>query len=133
MQENALRYTLLVTQGVYGRQGGATALRFAKAVVDSGHRLQMVFFYQDGVSHANHLVSPASDEESLYQGWCQLSQSSACSLAVCVAAAERRGVVDETVAQQHQLANFNMQAPFRMAGLAELTAAMLDSDRVVQL
>ncbi|MFM2485516.1 sulfurtransferase complex subunit TusD [Celerinatantimonas yamalensis] len=128
-----LRYTLLVTQPAYGRQGGTTALRFANSVYEAGHQLETVFFYLDGVSHANYLLSPASDEINLYARWCALAQRSGCSLLVCVSAAERRGVIGKAHASLNGWPHYNLQSPFIIAGLAELSIAMLQSDRVVQL
>lgn len=133
MAQTSLTYSLVVTSAVYGQQGGTTALHFANALFDAGHRLHTVFFYQEGVSHGNCFVTPAADEFNIYHGWVELAQKSVCELAVCVAAAERRGVLDEAVAKLHDKTGCNLMPPFRLAGLGEMSAAILDSDRVVQL
>jgi tRNA 2-thiouridine synthesizing protein D len=133
MSASSLVYTLVVTQGPYGHQGGATACRFAESLVTAGHRLHTVFFYLDGAMQGSGLVMPAADEVALLPRWTSLAHQSGCEMAVCVAAAERRGVLDETVAASHGAAHCNLTTPFRLAGLAELTAAMLDSDRVIEL
>lgn len=128
-----LHYTLIVTQAAYGQQGGATALRFAQALCHSGHHLDTVFFYLDGTMHANHLLSPASDEENIHTQWIELSKHRPMQLLVCVSAAERRGIIAQQTALQRHQTHFNIEPPFEIAGLAEMTMAMLKSDRVVQL
>ena len=69
----ALRFALLVTGPCYGTQAAADAYRFACAVIEQGHVLSQVFFYQEGVHNANHLVAPANDETNLQQAWATLA------------------------------------------------------------
>lgn len=128
-----LSYTLLVTQPPYGREGGSTAFRFAREIIKAGHQLETVFFYQDGVQHANMLLYPATDEVNLYQKWCELADNSQCFLQVCVSAAERRGVIGEIQAKTNGWFHFNIEPPFVVAGLAELTIAIQQSDRFLKL
>ena len=53
-------------------------------------------------------------------------------LQVCVAAALRRGVVDEQQAKEQGLLSSNMATKFELSGLGALAQAMLTCDRVVQ-
>ncbi|MFM2475984.1 sulfurtransferase complex subunit TusD [Celerinatantimonas sp. MCCC 1A17872] len=126
----SLTYTLLVTSAAYGQQGSASALRFAKAVSEQGHILKSVFFYLDGTSNANSFLSPASDENDIYKLWCELCEQTKCQLLVCVSAGARRGYIDSSQAKH---AMFNIHEPFQVAGLAEMTIAMQQADRVMQL
>lgn len=127
-----LRFALLVTGAVYGSQTSADAYRFAQAVVAKGHELSCIFFYQAGVSNANNLVLPASDETNLHQAWIELAQQQGIRLEVCVAAALRRGVCDAASATQAQLSHWNLSEPFYLSGLGQLAQAALTADRVVQ-
>jgi tRNA 2-thiouridine synthesizing protein D len=54
-----------------------------------------VFFYREGVHNASALASPPRDEHSLPLAWQQLAQEYQLDLVVCVAAALRRGILDE--------------------------------------
>ena len=54
------------------------------------------------------------------------------TLNICVAAALRRGVVDETEAKRLGLAGANLQSGFNLSGLGSLAEASLTCDRVVQ-
>ena len=128
----ALRFALLVTGPCYGTQAASDAYRFAQAVIEQGHTLSQVFFYQEGVYNANHLVAPASDETNLQQAWTKLALTQGLRLDVCVAAALRRGVCDQVNAEQVGLSQWNLSAPFYLSGLGQLAEAALTADRVVQ-
>lgn len=127
-----LRFALLVTGPCYGSQAAADAYRFASAVIEQGHVLSQVFFYQEGVHNANCLVQPANDETNLQQAWVKLALAHDVILDVCVAAALRRGVSDKNSAKQYGLQQWNLQAPFCLSGLGQLAQAALTADRVVQ-
>lgn len=51
---------------------------------------------------------------------------------MCVAAAMRRGVLDEQEAKGMGRAQFNLEAPFCLSGLGQLAEASLTADRFVQ-
>jgi tRNA 2-thiouridine synthesizing protein D len=128
----SLSYALVVTGDVYGNQATHMALEFAKALAQSEHKLNKVFFYQSGVSQASEFVVPANDELHVVQEWQTLAQQHQFALETCVAAALRRGVVSEDEAKQHQLAAHNVAHSFEQVGLGSLAEALLSYDRVVQ-
>ncbi len=129
---SSLTYTLVVNGSVYGSQSARTAYQFAKALIEQGHTLVSVFFYQDGVTNGTALAVPANDEFDITKAWLMLSQTHQVRLETCVAAALRRGVISEDEAQQHGLAQSNLAKGFVQAGLGSLAEAMLTQDRVVQ-
>ena len=99
-----MRFAIVVTGPAYGTQQASSAFQFAQALIAEGHELSSVFFYmQHGVA-----------------------------LNICVAAALRRGVVDETEAGRLGLASSNLQPGFTLSGLGALAEASLTCDRVVQ-
>ncbi|WP_054177831.1 sulfurtransferase complex subunit TusD [Trabulsiella odontotermitis] len=127
-----MRFALMVTGPAYGTQQASSALQFARALVAQGHELVSVFFYREGVYNANQLTSPASDEFDLVRAWQQLHEQQGVALHICVAAALRRGVTDETEARQLGLPASNLQPGFTLSGLGALAEATLTCDRVVQ-
>lgn len=127
-----LRYTLLVTGPPYGTQQASTAYRFAQACLAAGHGLSQIFFYQAGVLNANSFTAPASDEFDLVAAWQQLARQQGVALLVCSAAASRRGVLDQPQASERGLAQGNLAPGFTLAGLSDLTIAVLNSDRFIQ-
>ncbi|MFI8417375.1 sulfurtransferase complex subunit TusD [Serratia sp. NPDC078593] len=127
-----MTYCLLVTGPAYGSQQASSAYQFAQALLAAGHRLDSVFFYREGVSNANQLTSPASDEFDLVRAWVALAQQHDIALNVCVAAALRRGVTDEQEAQQQNLSAANLQSGFTLSGLGAFAEAALSCDRMLQ-
>ncbi|MGL5153528.1 MAG: DsrE family protein, partial [Aeromonas veronii] len=64
--------------------------------------------------------------------WRELAEEQGIRIDVCVAAAMRRGVLDEQEAKGAGLEHFNLQAPFCLSGLGQLAEAALTADRLVQ-
>ncbi|ASZ50939.1 sulfurtransferase complex subunit TusD [Vibrio parahaemolyticus] len=127
-----LTYTLVVNGSVYGSQSARSAYQFAQAVIEQGHTLVSVFFYQDGVTNGTALSVPANDEFDLTKAWQGLAKEHDVRLETCVAAALRRGIISEDEATQHGLTQNNLAEGFVQAGLGSLAEAMLTQDRVVQ-
>lgn len=132
MEQTPLHFALLVTGPCYGSQSAADAYRFACAVLQQGHLIDSIFFYQDGVGNGNLLTQPAGDEFNLYQAWTELATQHRLSLDVCVAAALRRGMSDVASSHQVGVAQWNVAPPFRLSGLGSLAQAALSADRMVQ-
>ncbi|MCC4237940.1 sulfurtransferase complex subunit TusD [Vibrio anguillarum] len=130
--EPVLSYTLLVNGSVYGTQAARSAYLFACALLEKGHSLKQVFFYQDGVFNGSAITAPANDEFHLVKAWQKLSTEHHVRLETCVAAALRRGIISENEAQQHQLTAYNLAQGFAQTGLGSLAEALLTQDRVVQ-
>lgn len=132
MTFHPLRFALLVTGPCYGTQSAADAYRFALALLGRGHQVDSIFFYREGVYNGNLLQQPAGDEDDLRHAWVELAERHGLVLDLCVAAALRRGLSDESSSRQAGLSQWNVTAPFRLSGLGELARAALCADRVVQ-
>ncbi|MDP8033757.1 sulfurtransferase complex subunit TusD [Pasteurella atlantica] len=124
-----MRYVVAVKSPVYGSQGSALAYQFIKTLLENNYSISQVFFFQEGVSNANRLVNPATDEINLVEKWQYLATSYRLSLHLCIAAAQRRGVVDETTTPLHT--QTNLAEGFVLAGLGEFSQAVLTADRLV--
>ena len=127
-----MKFAILVCAGPYQQQGGDSALQFARAVLAQGHSLARVFFYHDGVNTATRLATTAQDDRDLNAGWRELGAAHGIDLVVCVAAAQRRGIVDANERERHGKDVDNLAQGFRIAGLGQLVEAALDADRFVQ-
>lgn len=108
-----------------------SAYRFAQTVVDQGHTLVRVFFYQDGVYNGNDLPCPPQDELNMTLKWQLLADTSDVDLCVCVAAAIRRGVLNADEAKRYSKQNHNLAKHFSIAGLGQLMDATTKADRVI--
>ncbi|WP_233114373.1 sulfurtransferase complex subunit TusD [Aggregatibacter actinomycetemcomitans] len=122
-------YVLVVKQPVYGSQGAFLAYQLAQVLVQK-HHIRQIFFYQDGVTNGNALVYPANDEFNLVQAWQAFSRQFNVPLHLCVAAAQRRGVVDSAAADKSAV---NLADVFQLVGLGEFSQALLQADRVITL
>lgn len=125
-------FLILVHSDRYTNQSSRSALHFAQAVVAKGHVLKGIFFYAQGVTHANNLSVIPTDELDTTDGFKQLHSDHDIPLLVCVTAAEKRGVLSQAQAQQESFTHFNFDDAFTLAGLAEMAALASETDRLVQ-
>lgn len=126
-----MRYAILLMGAPYSQQASHSALRFAHALVARGHRLEAVFFYHDGVHNAARLAAPPQDEPHLVDAWADLSREHEVALQVCIAAALRRGLLDEREAARHGKEGSSVEAPFELTGLGQLIDLGSRCDRLV--
>ncbi len=124
-----MNYVIAVKSPVFGSQGSALAYRFVETLLAQKHNVTQVFFFQDGVSNANALVNPASDEVNLVEKWQNLAKLHRLSLHLCVSAAQRRGVVDQSTTPITD--KTNLAEGFVLAGLGEFIQAMFNADRLM--
>jgi len=115
-----MKLGILVNEGPYTHQASDSAYQFCKAALASGHQLQRVFFYHDGVNNATRLTEPPQDDRHIVNRWSKLAAEHKVDLVVCVAAALRRGIKDE-----------NLAAGFRISGLGQLIESSIQADRMV--
>ncbi len=126
-----MKFAIQVNAGPYQHQASDSAYRFACAVIEAGHELARVFFYHDGVNVATCLATPPQDERDLSALWSQLAAEHEIELVVCVAAAQRRGIVDVEEQRRHGKVCANIADGFLIAGLGQLIDMALKTDRLV--
>ena len=107
------------------------ALRFAQAAVAGGHEIVRLFFYQDGVHSASSSVVSAQDELDLSGEWRDFVREQRLDAVVCIAAALRRGVLNEQEAQRYGRAAASLDSPWELSGLGQLHEAAQLADRLV--
>ena len=125
-----MKYTLLINEGPYQHQSADTALQFARAALEKGHEIFRVFFYHDGVNNGTRLTVPPSDDRQLQKAWTELAQQHGLDLVICIAAAQRRGIMDEGEAKRQGLDAHNIAPGFRISGLGQLVVGGIQSDRL---
>lgn len=107
------------------------ALRFAQAVLADGHEIVRLFFYQDGVHSASANLVSAQDELDLPKEWRDFVETEQLDAVVCIAAALRRGVLNQEEAQRYQKPAANIGAPWELSGLGQLHEANQMADRLI--
>jgi len=126
-----MKFGIVINEGPYQHQSSDSALQFAKAVLSCGHEIQRIFFYHDGVNNATRLTTPPQDDRHLQQQWTQLAQDHGVDLVVCVAAAQRRGIVDVDQMKRNGKDAHNLAPGFRISGLGQLIETAIEAERLI--
>lgn len=126
-----MTFTLIVLGAPYACAGSQTALHYARALLQAGHRIHRVFFYAEGVHNATTLAAPPQDEIDLPAEWQALIHEQSLDAVVCIAAGLRRGVLNATEAERYQRPAANLAESVDLSGLGQLVEATAQSDRVI--
>lgn len=126
-----MKFAILITSAPYTSQASLSAYHFAKAVFEQKNEIAQVFFFQDGVYHANHLIYRPTDELPIIDLWQELSKEAQFELAVCSTSALLRGVIDSSLAQQYEKSAINFNPAFKMSSLTQMYEAISQSDRFI--
>ena len=126
-----MKYSLAVYGAPYSSESSDSAFRFANALLDRGHEIHRIFFYQDGVHNASNLATPPQDEPNIPSRWAQFIEANNIDAVVCVAAALRRGVLDPAESTRHEKPASNTLESFSISGLGQLIEAGIESDRLI--
>jgi tRNA 2-thiouridine synthesizing protein D len=126
-----MKLSVVLNEGPYQHQAADTAYHFTRAALARGHEIFRVFFYHDGVNNGTRLATPPQDDRDIVKRWSELAKAHDLDLVVCVAAAQRRGIVDEDEQKRHGKDANNIAPGFRISGLGQLIEAGIESDRVV--
>ena len=126
-----MRIAVVINEGPYTHQASDSALQFVRAALDKGHEIFRVFFYHDGVNNGTRLTVPPQDDRKLQRAWSELALTKNLDLVVCIAAAQRRGVLDAKEAKRQGKDGDNIAPGFRISGLGQLIEAGIQADRLV--
>ena len=126
-----MKLSIQINEGPYQHQASDSAYQFAKAALAKGHEIFRVFFYHDGVNNATRLAVPPQDDRNITQRWQELQREHNLDLVVCIAAAQRRGLMDEDEAKRQGKDSNNIAEGFRISGLGQLIEAGIESDHLV--
>jgi len=124
-------FLIFVTSPANDSAATATTFQFCKAAQQANHSISAIFFYGAGVTHANKFQLPQAGEPIMRQLWKTLANKNI-PLLVCATAANRRGIIDDTEAQQNQFQEASLHPMFTLSGLTEFAALSQKATRVVQ-
>lgn len=124
-------FTIVVRAAPYSSQASLSAYRFCRALLESGHSIERLFFYESGVLNACLNIVPPQDALHLPQAWQQLIHTNGIDAVVCVASALKHGVVDAQEAARYGLPVANLLPGFVIGGLGQLVDASVKADRVL--
>ncbi len=126
-----MKYTVMINEGPYQHQASDSALQFVRAALEKGHEIFRVFFYHDGVNNGTRLSVPPKDDRLVQQEWSDLAKEHDLDLVICIAAAQRRGLMDADEAKRQGLDADNIIDGFRISGLGQLIEGGIQSDRTI--
>lgn len=126
-----MKFGILVNEGPYQHQASDSAYMFTKAAIAKGHEVFRVFFYHDGVNNASRLTVPPADDRNIVNRWAALAEEHKLDMVVCIAAAQRRGMMDDNEAKRQGKDADNIHPAFRISGLGQLVEAGIQCDRLV--
>ena len=126
-----MKFGILINEGPYTHQASDSAYNFAKAALDAGHEIFRIFFYHDGVNNGTRFTVPPQDDRNIQKRWSELAEANNLDMVVCIAAAQRRGIMDADEAKRQGIDGNNIAPGFRISGLGQLIEAGIQSDRLV--
>lgn len=116
-----MKISILVQSNPISGNTQSLALQFAQEAIRQGHSLHRIFFYKDGGLIGNDYSASPNDEISPREKWGAFAKDTGTELAICIAAAGRRGVIQSQ----------NVAEGFSIVGLGQMVEAMFESDRTV--
>ncbi len=125
-------FTVAVHGAPYASFASHHALGFCESLLQQGHQLNRVFFYHEGVlAGLNSRVVP-QDEVDVVQRWLELKEQYAFELAICIANALKRGVINDSEQKRYNKPAATLQSEFELVGLGQLIDAIAHSDRYIE-
>ena len=94
-----------------------------------GHQIQRIFFYSEGAYNGLRWMAPPEEEVALLRRWTALATEQGVDLVVCISAAQRRGLLEQTEAKRAGKFDDDLAPGFRIAGLGLWVDACLKADR----
>jgi len=126
-----MRYAILVTCSPQQRAASDTAYRFAATALTMGQEIVRVFFHGEGIYHALGTLTPPAEESDPVQRWGELAERHGVDLVICVAAAQRRGLLTPEENRRRHYRDDLVASGFRIAGLSQWVEAAQRAERVV--
>lgn len=126
-----MKFAILINSAPYTCQSAETAYHFVLAALNKGHQVPRIFFYMDGVHNGSAFITAPQDETQMVERWSSLAAKYDIDLVLCIAAAQRRGLVDAGEAARHSKSGSNLAAGFRLSGLGQLMEMSIESDRLM--
>ena len=119
-------FTIAVLGGPYDSQSNLHAFKFAQSVIESGHHINRVFFFHEGVRIALEQRELSQEEFDYNKAWRELSSEHDVELNVCISSGGRRGVV------KNETTNSTLAEGFELVGLGQLVEAISSGDKYVE-
>jgi tRNA 2-thiouridine synthesizing protein D len=108
-----------------------SAPQFVRAALEKGHEVYRVFFHYDGVNNGARYTVPPPDDRNLQRARSEIALTKIIDLVVCIAAAQRRGILNVNEAKRQGKDGDNIAPGFRISGLGQLIEAGIEAYRLL--
>ena len=125
-------FTVAVHGAPYASFASHHALGFCESLLLQGHQLNRVFFYHEGVLTGLSTRVVPQGETDIVQRWLDLKQEHAVELAICIANALKRGVINESERIRYSKPAATLLTGFELVGLGQLIDAVAHCDRYIE-
>ncbi len=126
-----MKFAIQINSAPWQSQGCETAYQFIRAAMGLGHEIVRVFFYAEAAYNGLRWMSPPEDEKPLVRRWSALAAEHTLDLVICISAAQRRGLLEQTEAKHLGKLDDDLAEGFRIAGLGLWVDASLKADRFI--
>ncbi len=127
-----MKFGILVNEGPYTHEASDTRLPVREGGAGEGPRdlPRVLLPRRREQRHPAHRVPP-QDDRNIVKRWSELAAQHKVDLVVCVAAAQRRGLMDAGEAKRNGKDADNIAPGFRISGLGQLIESGIKADRLV--
>lgn len=125
-------YSLLITTPPHNGDATARVLQFIEEIYENRDTVANIFFFQDGVYHANRFIPNISGELNPLREWQNIHNTRKVKLIVCNTAANKRGILDTEEAHNAGMDVSIIAPEFSQSGLGEFFADLHECDHLVQ-
>ncbi|MDJ0657071.1 MAG: sulfurtransferase complex subunit TusD [Xanthomonadales bacterium] len=125
------RIAIMLGTGPDNESAANTVLGFVEAALAADCAIETVFLNHDGIYWAHGARHTATDDFDPVSRLVALAAANDLELVACSAAAQRRGVMDQSLAAERGEA-VSLREGFTLAGLGHWCEAAARADRVVQ-
>ena len=120
---------IMLIHSPHSRAVNSSALSYCKALLESGHKIERLFFYHESVQLGSAFTITAQDELNPAEDWQALINEYQLDAVVCIASGLKRGLIDDAEAKRYNKSSHNLSETFELAGLGDWIEAVNQSDQ----
>jgi tRNA 2-thiouridine synthesizing protein D len=124
-------FSLIIQASAQKNELATTALEFARSLLRNQHTIHRIFFYGEGVLLANSTNVFPQDELDVQADWRAFIAENKIDAVTCIAAALRRGVLNEEEKNRYQKTAAVLAPEYDLSGLGQLIDAAVHSDKLI--
>ena len=126
-----VKFAIQINSSPWHGQTCESAYQFIRAAIRLGHEIVRVFFYYDGAYNGFRWMSSSEAGQTAIRRWSLLAVEEGVDLAICISAAQRRGLLEQSEASRLGKQDDDLAEGFRIAGLGLWVEACLKADRLL--